>query len=616
MRKAYLERLKEGALIFDGAMGTLLYTKGITLNRCFEELNLSQPELIKEIHQEYIEAGAEVLETNSYGANSLKLAAFGLETSLVEINSRAVELAREAAGDDNYVAAAVGPLGVYVKPFGRIDMEQAAAYYKEQLTALIEAKPDLILFETFRNLDELLLAAKVSKKLAPSMPVQAQFTLGEGLSTEMAHAIKWAQALDQAAEVDVLGVNCSLGPADILEVLQSIRDKVEKPIAILPNAGYPKEVDGRLIYLSSPEYFAAYSRRFIDSGATIVGGCCGSTPEHIREIAKGISSRTVMRGSKIISVKEEVQEKQEIPLTERSRLGYLVAKNRWINLVELLPPQGTDFTKIVEKSAALYRAGVHGINLPDGPRASARISGIMTAVQIESQAKIETVFHYCCRDRNLIGMQSDLLGAYAMGIRNILIVTGDPPKLGGYPNATGVFDVDSIGLTTLVSRLNRGVDFGGNDLGKTTSFVIGVGANPASLSLNYEIERTYKKVEAGAQFIITQPVFDTAVLDRFLEKVKDINVPILAGAWPLASYKNALFLQNEVPEVDIPEPIMERMKATKTKEEAIEEGIAITTEIIAQVQTKIRGVQISPPFGRIETALNLIDRITESRKKI
>ncbi len=610
MKKPYLDRIKDSPLVFDGAMGTMLYTKGITLNRCFEELNLSSPDIIAEIHREFIAAGAEAIETNSFGANRMKLATHGIEDKTVEINKAAVRIARKAAGADTFIAGSVGPLGAYIEPFGRISVAEAADAFREQIAALVSEGVDCILLETFKNIDELLLAARVCREIDPKVPVQAQFTLGEGLTGELDKtASLWASMLEKSDDVDIVGFNCSIGPADLLDVLIAIRDKVDKPISVMPNAGYPKEVDGRLIYLSSPEYFAAFSRRFIDSGASVVGGCCGTTPEHIREISQGIGSRRVMRTSKIASVNEEVKEKQEVPLAERSRLGHLVANGKWVTLVELLPPMGTSLVETVEKSAALYRSGVDAINIPDGPRASARISGIMAAMEIEGKAKIETVIHYCCRDRNLIGMQSDLLGAYAMGIRNILIVTGDPPKLGGYPNATGVFDVDSVGLTTLVTRLNKGIDFGGNEMAAPTSFVAGVGANPGSLSFDYEIDRTFKKVEAGAAFIITQPVFDPEILIRFLDRLAGIDVPVIAGVWPLASYKNAQFLQNEVPEVNIPETIMEKMRKTGTKEEGIAMGIEIAREIVAAVRHRISGVQISPPFGRVSTARTLLDAI-------
>ncbi len=604
----YLERLKKGVLLFDGAIGTMLFSKGIFINQCFEAVNLSNPDLVAEVHEEYLEAGVEAISTNSFGANSVKLSSYGLKEKTEEINRASAKIARELAYNEIYVAGSVGPLGVYIEPIGRLSIEDAKDAFRTQISALLTEGVDLILLETFSNIDELLIAASICKELDKNIPVQAQFTYGvlhEKNNQDMVRTS--ACRLDKSPDVDVLGINCSVGPADILSSLITINDYIKKPISIMPNAGFPKEIDGRLIYITSPEYFASYAQRFSEGGASIIGGCCGTTPLHLGEAGKRILSLdSTEKHIKIEPVIEHKLEKKETPLETRSELGALLKSGKWVTSVELVPPVGTNLSKIIEKSKSLADKNVSCINIPDGPRASSRISSMITALEIENKAGMETILHYCCRDRNLIGMQGDLLGAHAVGLRNLLIVTGDPPKLGGYPDATGVFDVDSIGLTALVKRLNHGIDLGGNEIPEPTSFVIGVGSNPVSPFLSKEIDRTFKKKEAGAEFIITQPIFDTSVLIEFINKIKKTGLPIIAGVWPLASYKNALFLNNEVPGVEIPEIIMRRMEKATSKEQARMEGITIAKEIINNVRDLIQGIQVSPPFGNIETAVKVI----------
>jgi homocysteine S-methyltransferase len=608
MTLPYLERINKSVLLFDGAMGTMLFSRGIFVNQCIESICLSKPDLVAEIHKEYLDAGVEALTTNSFGANPVKLSSYGLKEKTAEINRTAVKIAREISNNDIYIAGSAGPLGVYIEPIGRLTKAEAKEAFRVQLSALLEEGVDLIILETFSSIDELLLAASVAKELDSNIPVQAQFTYGILHEKDNHEKIKKsAITLDNSVNVDVLGINCSVGPADILTSLIEISDCVRKPISIMPNAGFPKEVDGRLIYMTSPEYFATYAQRFLEGGASVIGGCCGTTPEHIREAGKSILSVNSERKQiKIETVTFRKKEKEAAPLGKRSKLGAKLSAGEWITSIELVPPAGTNLSRIIEKASILPKEDVTCINIPDGPRASSRISSMITALEIENKTGIETILHYCCRDRNLIGMQGDLLGAYAAGLRNILIITGDPPKLGGYPDATGVFDVDSIGLTALVKRLNHGIDLGGNEIPEPTSYVIGVGSNPASPFLEREIERTFKKKEAGAEFIITQPIFDTEVLIEFINKIKSTGIPIIAGVWPLASYKNALFLNNEVPGVEIPDKIMKRMEKTETKESARAEGIKIAKEIILEVKEYIHGVQVSPPFGNTDTALKVI----------
>jgi len=608
MEISYLERLQKGVLLFDGAIGTMLFSKGIFINQCFEAICLSNPELVAEVHEEYLEAGVEAISTNSFGANPIKLSSYGLKEKTGEINRASVKIARELAYKDIYVAGSIGPLGVYIEPIGRLSKKEAKEAFRIQISALLKEGVDLILLETFISIDELLLAASVSKELDKNIPVQAQFTYGALHDKDNYDKVRnSACKLDKSPDVDVLGINCSVGPADILSSLIAINECVKKPVSIMPNAGFPKEVDGRLIYMTSPEYFATYAQRFLEGGASIIGGCCGTTPSHIKEAGKTILSlSSIKKQIKTEPVVEHKKEKNSSPLETRSGLGALLKSGEWVTSIELVPPTGINLSKILEKSKNLAGKNISCINIPDGPRASSRISSMITALEIENKTGMETILHYCCRDRNLIGMQGDLLGAHAVGLRNILIITGDPPKLGGYPDATGVFDVDSIGLTALVRRLNHGIDLGGNEIPEPTSFVIGVGANPASPFLTKEIDRTFKKKEAGAEFIITQPIFDTSVLIEFINKIKVTELPIIAGIWPLASYKNALFLDNEVPGVEIPDEIMKRMEKTGSKEEAKLEGIKIAKEIIGEVRELIKGIQVSPPFGNIETALKVL----------
>jgi methionine synthase / methylenetetrahydrofolate reductase(NADPH) len=605
----YLQRLDRGVLLFDGAMGTMLYDRGVFVNRCFEETCLSRPELVSGIHEAMIDAGAQAITTNSFGANPVKLTGYGLQEKTAEINTASVRLAKDAAGADVYVAGSVGPLGQRLEPVGRISMERAQEAFALQMSTLLEAGVDLILLETFKNTDELLLAASVAKRLAPEIPVQAQFFLSSYQIENYAdEARRIVDRLEESPHVDVVGMNCAVGPSFTLDILSGISGHTGKPVSAMPNAGFPKDVDGRQLYLASPDYFAEYALRFRDAGATVIGGCCGTTPEHIRKMGRMILNIDAGRRVSLRPATEttKVEHAQPVLLVEKSKLGAALAAGTWITSVELVPPVGIDLQRILEKADQLKRDDVTCINIPDGPRASSRISALITALEIERHTGVETILHVCCRDKNLIGMQADFLGSQASGLRNMLCVTGDPPKVGNYPDVTGVFDVDSVGLLSLANQLNHGLDLGGNELPAPTSLVLGAGLNPAAAAPETEIERAYMKAEAGVEFFITQPVFDAEQLIGFLEKVADTDVPVIAGVWPLASYRNALFLNNEVPGVTIPDPIMARMQAIESKEAAREEGIRISREITDAVRHLIRGIQVSPPFGRLKTALDVI----------
>ena len=634
-RRPALERLLDPAqiVLFDGAMGTELYARGVFINQCYDELCLRAPELVRAVHAEYVAAGAEVLETNTFGANRLKLAQYGLETQVAAINRRGAELAREAAdatpGAAVLVAGAVGPLGVRIEPYGPTGRDEARALFREQIQALRDGGADLVILETFADLLEVEQAIRAARDVDPAMPVVAQMTVGVDLRTPYgATPADVARALD-AWGADVIGLNCSVGPQTILEAVEQMAPVTSRKLSAMPNAGMPREVGGRRMYMASAEYFATYARHLVQGGAKVVGGCCGTTPAHVRamrqalrvELAMGRSEAGTRAGAAGASNGGPVERRsaprpeaavEPAPLAARSRLGAKLAAGTFVTSVEIVPPRGIDTDKLVRDAGTLHRAGVDAINVPDGPRAQSRMGAIATALVIEQRVGIEAVTHYACRDRNLLGMLSDLLGAAALGLHNLLVITGDPPKMGPYPDATAVFDVDAIGLTNLVANLNRGLDPGGNSIGAPTRFVVGVGVNPAAVDPAHERERFRYKVEAGAEYAITQPVFDAAQLERFLAEVDGelgtARPPVIAGIWPLVSARNAEFLANEVPGVTVPEVVLDRMRRAnaRSKEHAVAEGIAIAREMLERVRPHVQGVQVSAPFGRAELALEVL----------
>lgn len=605
----FRERLEREVIICDGAMGTMLYAKGIFINRCFDELNVTQPHLVLEVHREYISAGAEIIETNTFGANRFKLRPHGLEKRVREINIRGVELAREAGGEKVYIAGAIGPLGKPLKPSGRIDRRDAFDAFAEQAGALIEAGVDLINIETISDLNEMRIAVEAVRSLG-DIPLVAQMTIGEDRRTPYGDPPeKVAEAL-AGDDIDVLGYNCSVGPRTMLEAIEELSQHApDIKLSAQPNAGAPQSIGDRFIYLSSPEYMAEYGRRFIQKGVSVIGGCCGTTPAHIKALKNAISSLRPVRTA--IQIEEKVEEEIEVtvvPTTEKSRLAYLIEKG-FVSSVEISPPRGTDLTRVLEGAGLLFRHGVDAVNIPDGPRASARMSPMALAVKIKEQIGIETILHYCCRDRNLLGIQSDLLGAHALGIHNILIITGDPPKLGDYPDATAVFDIDSVGLVRVTRLLNRGRDVAGNPIGSPSSFFIGVGADPGAFNFEREIRRFHEKVEGGAEFAMTQPIYDPHCLERFLDAIRDVDIPIIVGILPLASYANAEFLHNEVPGMSIPDSIRKRMERAGSGDDAREEGVKIAREALqaAREMEKVKGVYIMPPFERYDLALRVLE---------
>ena len=599
--------------IFDGAMGTMLYSKGIYINRSYDELNLVAPDLVRGVHAEYVRAGADIIETNTYGANANKLQPYGLEASLKEINIKAARIAREAAGNKAYVAGAVGPLGLRIEPYGPTSFDEAKDMFTAQVSALLEGGVDLFVLETFSDISELHQAIRAVRELC-DLPIVAQMTIqidGNTLFGATTEAL--TTQLDEWG-ADVVGLNCGVGPAIVLNAIEKMRPLTTRKLSAQPNAGLPREVGGRQMYMCSPEYMAEYSRRIVQAGARFVGGCCGTTPAHIKLIADAIrqlSPRTqqvVVAGTPRAAVHElKPPDVNVVPAEERSNWARKIAQGEFVTTVEVLPPKGCNPWKTLDAIRLLKDAGVDGVNIPDGPRAQTRMGAMATALMVQREVGMESVLHYCCRDRNLLGMMSDLLGAAALGLRNLLLITGDPPKMGPYPDATAVFDIDAIGLTNMVNKLNHGLDIGNNPIGEPTAFSIGVGVNPGAVHMDEELKRFQWKIEAGAEYAITQPVFDTEQLRVFLNRIEHCRIPIVAGIWPLVSFRNAEFLHNEVPGVRVTPEIMERMRAASaiSKEAGRDEGLKIARESLVEVRDVIQGVQVSAPFGNVKYALEV-----------
>ena len=608
----FLEEISRRVLVCDGAMGTMLYAKGIFLNRSFDELNLTQPDLVAEVHQAYVRAGADVIETNTFGANRVKLSTFGLADRVASVNAQGARIARHAARDTAYVAGSIGPLGIRIEPWGKTGVDEAEEYFREQAQALIEGGVDLFVLETFRDVNEIGAAIHAVRSIC-QLPIVAQVTTeDDGNSLDGVAPETFVPQLERLG-VSLVGVNCSVGPATMLETVERMGRVATVPLSAQPNAGRPREIDGRNIYLTSPEYMASYARRFIAEGVRLVGGCCGTTPEHIRHIkvaVRGLAVPVTAPGSPASRGEARpVPGVTTVPRAEKSRMANALVRGVFMVSVELVPPRGYQSEALVDQARQLRIHGVDFVNIPDGPRASARMSALAAALLVQQQAGVETILHYACRDRNLLGMQSDLLGAHSMGVRNVLLITGDPPASGDYPDATAVFDVDSIGLTNVVSRLNRGLDIGGQPIGPPTSFHIGVAANPAALNLDEEVRRFEYKVEAGAEFAVTQPVFDPEELSTFLRRVEHVRIPIVAGIMPFDSLRHAEYMANEVPGVRVPPAIMDRLRRAEATKEVAAEGLTIASEIAAAVRPSVQGIQISISTNAIETALAVIQAL-------
>ncbi len=632
----FLTSLGERVLVCDGAMGTMLYAKGVFINKSFDALNLTQPDLVGEVHQEYVRAGADIVETNTFGANRIKLATFGIADKLQAINEQGARIARRAAGDRAYVAGSIGPLGIRIEPWGKTGVDEAQEYFREQAQALAAGGVDLFILETFRDLNEIA-AAIAAVRSVSDRPIVAQMTTEEdGNTLDGTPPERFAPELEKRGAT-IIGVNCAVGPAPMLDTIERMAAVTQLRLSAQPNAGKPRDVEGRNIYLCSPEYMASYARRFILHNVRIVGGCCGTTPEHIRQIkaaVRGIPASSTRvrdgegaRGETSGARGEAVGARGEIagargfsramppsangvpPVARdhKSRLAHTMSAGRFVVAVELMPPRGFQTEQVLDRARRLKIRGVDVISIPDGIRAGARLSALSLAVLIEQQAGIETVLTYACRDRNLLGIQSDLLGAHAMGLRNVLLVTGDPGRVGDYPDATAVFDVDSIGLTNVVSRLNHGCDVGGQAIGTPTSFHVGVSVNPAAANADQELRRFEYKVEAGAEFVVTRPVFDVSMFESFLKRIEHAHLPVVAGVFPFESGRNAEFMANEVPGVRVPEALIERMRRADRPDTARAEGIEIARGIATELRGAVQGIQVSTQSGDIDAALAVID---------
>ena len=610
-------------VLADGAMGTVLYGRGVFINRCYDELNLSDPNLILSIHEEYLQAGAELIETNTFGANRFRLARHGLGARAGEINTAGVRLARQAVAHlrekqagTAWVAGSVGPLGVRLEPLGKTGLDEARSAFAEQIGALAASGADLLILETMPALDEAQQALYAALEVAPQLPVLVMVTVDDDSNCLDGSSPSQAAALLTEWGASAVGVNCSTGPTTVLTALEAMRRATTLPLAAMPNAGMPRAVEGRNIYLCSPEYMASFARKALAAGAQIVGGCCGTTPNHtraMRSAMRAIDAQTrIAEGRVAVEISSETP---PAPLGQRSKIGALVEQGQFVTLVEIVPPKGINCTKEIEGARLLAQLGVHAINVPDSPRASARMSAQSLSIQIQQHTGIETILHYTCRDRNILSIQSDLLGASSIGLRNILCLTGDPPKLGNYPDATAVFDVDSIGLVNLVRRLNHGLDIGSNAISASTNFTIGVAANPGVPDLEQELRRFAYKVEAGAEYAITQPVFDLRLLEEFLRRIEGFRIPVIAGVWPLTSLRNAEFMKNDL-RVSMPEEIMMRMAQANTPDAARQEGIRIAQEMLEAVRPLVQGVQVSAPFGRYSAAAEVIASVLPQATKL
>lgn len=620
MSALFLEKLNDRVLLGDGAMGTEIYKRGVFINRCYDELNLTNPDLIRQIHADYVKAGADIIETNTFLANPVHLAAYGLEKKTRYIIAAGVKLAREAIGKrEVFVAGAVGPLVRHLAPIGRVSLDEARAAYREQIGAMVDAGVDVILLETFTSIRELELVYKVARSVT-KLPVMAQLAFSDATDATPEEAVaqleKWG--------VDVAGTNCANGPQVVWSIIQRMRAVSHMKLSAMPNAGMPQVVEGRTMYLATPEYMAEYARRIVQSGANIIGGCCGTTPADIAEMKnflKSIFPSPSMgegQGGGVGKVKhpppnplpsrEGGVEITPIPLAEKSPFGAVLGKKFAVS-VELDPPHGLDPSKVIEAAKFLHAQGIDACNIADGPRAIARMSPMSLASLIKQQVGLQTIVHYCCRDRNLLGMQMDLIGANAMGLNNVLIITGDPPKMGNYPAATAVFDVDAIGLLHFANGLNHGRDLAGKSLGAATKLVLGCGCNPGAVNLDVEVERYGKKVEAGAEYVFSQPVYDPAMLQEFLKRTAHVKpIPFFVGILPLASLKNAEFFHNEIPGMQIPEAVMKRMASASTKEAQHWEGIAIAREALAAAKKmpRVQGTYIFPPFGNYKAVMDVL----------
>ncbi len=619
MTNAFLDKLRRGPILCDGAMGTEIFARGIPFDRCFDELNLSQPDMILDIHRRYVEAGAEVLETNTFGANHFRLIEHQFESKVAEINQAGVRLARLAADESRrkvYVAGSVGPLGVRLAPLGRVQVSQARHAFLAQIQALHQAGVDALILETFSDLNEIREAILAAKEVAPGVPVIAQMTFTEDGRTPLGD---WPDAVARTLadlEVDVIGANCSVGPARLLPVVKVlVHHAAGTPISVMPNAGWPQRAGPRLIYPATPDYFADYARRFLDTGAALIGGCCGSTPQHIRAMRAALDEAIVVAAggdsrrrpeATIVSHAEPIERDELHPPT---RLQDKLARGEFVVAVEVDPPKGHNAGRILEAARELGRSGVDVINVADTPLARMRMSAWALAHLIQREADVETVLHFPTRGRNLLRVQGDLLAAHALGVRNLFVTMGDPPAVGDYPEAGDQSDIVPSGLVRMIKEsFNTGRDHSGKSIGGPTGFYVGVALNFNAPDLDCEIKVLRKKIASGADFALTQPLFEADPARRFIERCRDqfgeIPIPIIAGVLPPASARNAEFLHNEVPGIHLPDWVLTRMRGASDERR---EGIRIAQEALAELQPLVQGAYVMPMFGRYDSAAEVIE---------
>jgi len=605
--KGFLERLQDGVVVGDGAMGTMLYARGVFVNRCFYELNLSNPALVRSVHEEYLDAGADIIETNTFGAHRFKLGPHGFDQQVRKINREGARVAREAAQGRGLVAGSIGPLGKPMEPLGNVSFDEAVAAYREQAEGLAEGGVDLFAIETIPALDQAR-AAVTAIRAVSALPITVSMTFTEEGTTFYGDKPEDVVRTLEDWDVTVVGANCSQGPQPMLETVQRMASVAKRlKLSAMPNAGAPAMVDGRYVYLCTPEYMASYARRFIAAGASVVGGCCGTTPAHIRNLVRSV--RMVQPAREVVTVVPPAAARETlppIPREEKSPLARNMGK-KFVVSVELDPPKGADPGRIIDRAQYCKENEIDAVNVADGPRASARMSAQSLCVLMQTKVGVDTILHYTCRDRNLLGIQSDLLGAYALGLRNILAITGDPPKLGDYPDATAVYDVDSIGLIRIMDHLNHGRDLAGNAIGPPLGIHIGCGADPSKPDLEKEVRRLEEKIKAGAEYVMTQPVYDPKTVETFLGMIRHLHVPVLIGILPLYSHKNAEFLHNEVPGMTIPEDIRERMRKAGSGEDAQAEGVRIAQEALLAVRDLVQGAYVMPPFNKVDLAVRVIE---------
>lgn len=617
----FRDALASRVVVFDGAMGTEIYARGVFINRCYDEINLTQPEIVRDIHAAYRKSGADVLTTNTFGANRVRLAQHGLEDRLRDINARGVQLARDEAKDRAWVAASMGPSGGLLAPLGKLTPGDCYQVFREQAEVLAEAGTDLFVLETFTHLGELWQAVRAIRAVC-DLPIVACMSfpfVGPGQAQLEGDTPEAAARAVSAWPIDVFGTNCSNGPRGVQHVLERIAGQTQMKLAAMPNAGLPQVVEGRTLYLAAPEYMAEHARRFVQLGATVVGGCCGTTPDMIRQIRAFVRSvqaerRPMARPAEDTASQPALPPAPALHPSEKSEFGKRLYSGKFCVSVELDPPRGVDAQKAVEGAAMLQAAGIDVVNIADGPRAVARMGPASLAQLVRQHCGMESVVHYCCRDRNLLGMQMDLLGANALGLRNILAITGDPPKMGTYPNATAVFDIDAIGLISFIQMLNRGLDFSGQPVGGRTSLLVGAGCNPGHVDIDLEVDRFRRKIEAGAEYFFSQPVFDPELLYRFFEKTRDFpQVPFLVGIMPLVSSRNAEFLHHEVPGMQVPESIRRRLAEAGDRDAQREVGIEVAREALREVMNhpRVNGVYVYPPFGSYKAVLRVVDVVRE-----